>query len=266
MAVGCGAKCAKYLLFFFNFLFWLSGAAILGVGIWFKVDPSIINKFQIYESGQNDPYLSIAGWVLIGVGAFVFVVGFFGCCGAIKESKCLLGLYIFCMVLVMAAELGAGVVVWVFRDDIEAAIQKDLKKQVETEFGRGNAFDAAWNYTQMELQCCGAEKISDYYDSHYVNVTGSGKFPVSCCTLKDGATPEKPDFKDVKQCMTDGQVPATSSTVVNKDGCYDKMVDWLAEKSTILIGVACGVAGLEIFGFIFAICLCCNIDPEEKYR
>jgi hypothetical protein len=69
----------------------LSGAAILGVGIWFKVDPSIINKFQVYESGQNDPYLSIAGWVMVGVGAFVFIVGFFGCCGAIKESKCLLG-------------------------------------------------------------------------------------------------------------------------------------------------------------------------------
>lgn len=30
-------------------------------------------------------------YILIGAGGLVMLVGFFGCCGAVKESQCLLG-------------------------------------------------------------------------------------------------------------------------------------------------------------------------------
>lgn len=30
-------------------------------------------------------------YILIGAGALVMLVGFFGCCGAVRESQCLLG-------------------------------------------------------------------------------------------------------------------------------------------------------------------------------
>jgi hypothetical protein len=32
------------------------------------------------------------GYVLIGVGALVFIVGLLGCCGSVRESRLLLGL------------------------------------------------------------------------------------------------------------------------------------------------------------------------------
>jgi len=34
--------------------------------------------------------LSIFIWIIIVVGAIVLVVGFLGCCGAIRESQCML--------------------------------------------------------------------------------------------------------------------------------------------------------------------------------
>ena len=35
---GC-TKCIKYLLFVFNFVFWLAGGVILGVALWLRHDP-----------------------------------------------------------------------------------------------------------------------------------------------------------------------------------------------------------------------------------
>lgn len=37
-------------------------------------------------------YVCVGVYILIGVGALMMVVGFLGCCGAIQESPCMLGL------------------------------------------------------------------------------------------------------------------------------------------------------------------------------
>lgn len=40
---------------------------------------------------ENDyAFLQYAGIALIVIGSIVMIVGFFGCCGAIRESQCLL--------------------------------------------------------------------------------------------------------------------------------------------------------------------------------
>lgn len=37
-------------------------------------------------------YVCVGVYILIGAGALMMVVGFLGCCGAIQESPCMLGL------------------------------------------------------------------------------------------------------------------------------------------------------------------------------
>lgn len=70
----------------------LAGAVILGVGIWVKVDNSSL--LGILEKVDGAPpqlsQLANVAYVLIGIGAFLLVIGFLGCCGAIKESRCML--------------------------------------------------------------------------------------------------------------------------------------------------------------------------------
>lgn len=70
----------------------LAGAIILGVGIWVKVDNSSL--LGILEKVDDAPaqlyHLNSVGYVLIAIGAFLLVIGFLGCCGAIKESRCML--------------------------------------------------------------------------------------------------------------------------------------------------------------------------------
>lgn len=70
----------------------LAGAVILGVGIWVKVDSSSL--LGILEKVKDAPpqlsHLTSVGYLLIAVGAFLLIIGFLGCCGAVRESRCML--------------------------------------------------------------------------------------------------------------------------------------------------------------------------------
>ncbi|XP_050925386.1 CD81 antigen isoform X2 [Lates calcarifer] len=88
---GC-TKCIKYMLFFFNFIFWLAGGVILGVALWLRHDPKTSTLLELEFEGAHAPstfYIFVH--ILIAVGAVTMVVGFLGCYGAIQESQCLLG-------------------------------------------------------------------------------------------------------------------------------------------------------------------------------
>lgn len=70
----------------------LAGAAILGVGIWVKVDSgSVLNFLAKIENvpAELSRVLNV-GYLLIAIGALLLVIGFLGCCGAVRESRCML--------------------------------------------------------------------------------------------------------------------------------------------------------------------------------
>ena len=70
----------------------VAGAAILGVGIWVKVDSgSVLSLLEKIPGApaQLNQVLNV-GYLLIAVGAVLLLLGFLGCCGAVKESKCML--------------------------------------------------------------------------------------------------------------------------------------------------------------------------------
>jgi hypothetical protein len=54
------------------------------------VDPSIVRYVNLITVSAEDPHIETAAWLMIGLGVFVLLVGFLGCCGAIRESKCML--------------------------------------------------------------------------------------------------------------------------------------------------------------------------------
>ncbi|XP_013803248.1 CD9 antigen isoform X2 [Apteryx mantelli] len=91
MPVKGGTKCIKYLLFGFNFIFWLAGTAVLAIGLWLRFDSQTKSIFDL-ESNNTTFYTGV--YILIGAGALMMLVGFLGCCGALQESQCMLGLVI----------------------------------------------------------------------------------------------------------------------------------------------------------------------------
>uniref|UniRef100_A0A8C7AQ18 Tetraspanin n=1 Tax=Neovison vison TaxID=452646 RepID=A0A8C7AQ18_NEOVI len=83
-----GLRCIKYLLLGFNLLFWLAGSAVIGFGLWFRFGGTM----KDFSSEDKSPeYFYMGLYVLVGAGALMIAVGFFGCCGAMRESQCVLG-------------------------------------------------------------------------------------------------------------------------------------------------------------------------------
>uniref|UniRef100_A0A0B7AXM6 Tetraspanin n=1 Tax=Arion vulgaris TaxID=1028688 RepID=A0A0B7AXM6_9EUPU len=249
--MGFFSGCARLLLIVFNFIFWLSGAAILGVGIWILVDPNMKEYMEVIKDASKDgEFLKVAAYILIGFGAFVFLVGFCGCCGAIRSSKCLLGFYILFLVVVFAGELAAGIYVAVYKNDTNSKLDSGLTKSIQENYGV--KLTTAWDFVQTELKCCGGVNYTDYKNSTWTRENDK-VIPPSCCTLNSTGQPESYD-----NCNQ------LKPNFFYEKGCRDALEDWINDHSVIIIGVGCGIAALEIFGLICAICFCRHID-REKY-
>ena len=67
--------------------FQLAGGGVLAIGIWMKIDKTIVNYLHVVNIHESDPLIDHAGLIFIVVGVLVFVVGFVGCCGAIRNSQ-----------------------------------------------------------------------------------------------------------------------------------------------------------------------------------
>ncbi|KAM8951584.1 leukocyte surface antigen CD53 isoform 2-T2 [Lycaon pictus] len=98
-----GLKLLKYVLFFFNLLFWFCGCCILGFGIYFLIH----NNFRLLLS------LTL-GNVLVIVGSIIMVVAFLGCMGSIKENKCLLMSFFILLLIILLAEVTLAILLFVY--------------------------------------------------------------------------------------------------------------------------------------------------------
>ena len=65
----------------------MGGAALLGFGIWMKVDPTLVNYLLVVNIRGTDPLLAHAALVFMVVGGVVFITGFCGCIGALREHQ-----------------------------------------------------------------------------------------------------------------------------------------------------------------------------------
>ncbi|XP_043081233.1 CD9 antigen [Puntigrus tetrazona] len=145
-----GMKCVKYLLFMFNFIFWLIGSLVLAVGLWLRLDP---NTVSLLGKGGPDTFF-IGVYILIAAGGLVMLVGFFGCCGAVRESQCLLGLFFACLLVIFGAEVAAGVFGFLNKDEIIKEI-----KQFYDESARNNSSNTTVKSYHSILNCCGSSSV-----------------------------------------------------------------------------------------------------------
>ncbi|XP_047438078.1 tetraspanin-2a [Mugil cephalus] len=145
-----GMKCVKYLLFVFNFIFWLAGLLVLAVGLWLRLD-SDTGKLL---TGDAAPYtFYIAVYILLGAGGLMMVVGFFGCFGAVRESQCLLASFFACLLIICGAEITAGVFGFLNKEQIAEEVQKFYSSSI-ADTSDANSTAIALQYHKT-LNCCG---------------------------------------------------------------------------------------------------------------
>ncbi|XP_052066529.1 CD9 antigen-like [Mytilus californianus] len=219
MPLGSCHTCIKYLMFGFNFLFWLLGCAMLGVGIWILVD----DEFDKYTDGVDEfSLLYTAAYVVIVVGIIIMVIGFLGCCGAIRENQIMLVLFFACLFIIFCALLGIGIYMIVAKDGFRNVVSEVLKKKVKDTCD-GN--EDATNFMQViqeNFKCCGADGLTDYA-------------PTSCAH------------------------PMICEAIFDTKGCTTIFSEWIKKNFVVVAGVLFGIALILILGMVFAMILCCAV-------
>ncbi|KAJ8003107.1 hypothetical protein DPEC_G00165940 [Dallia pectoralis] len=224
-ALSGGEMCVKYLMFAFNLVFWLAGTAVLAIGLWLRFDPKTKGLFD----GTDAPPVFLTGvYILIVAGALMMVVGFLGCCGAIQESPCMLGLFFFFLIVIFAIEVAAGF--WGFSnqskvvDDITQFYKQTYKNYQDT---KQETLKETLRLIQTGLDCCGP--------------TGSAvDFDKDTCPPRDVL-----DLHITKSCPD----------------AIDEVFD---SKLHIIGGVGIVIGVIMVFGMIFSMLLCCAIRKSRE--
>ena len=131
------------------------GCVVLGIGIFALVDGAAL--VDLVDNSGTDVSVTIftsAPIILIIVSVFVIIVTFFGCCGAIKENRCMLGTY-FSIILVMFIIMIVGAVIGYSQsmDEIEKAVTKTMmdyrdKPEADGVTDKQKAITEAWDTIQ----------------------------------------------------------------------------------------------------------------------
>ncbi|XP_056115165.1 tetraspanin-1 isoform X2 [Rhinichthys klamathensis goyatoka] len=166
----------KVVMVLFNLLICLAGMCMASAGIWVTLNT---DAFMEVLPPFTDEYLSHVnvGIFSITIGAVMTLLGMLGCCGAQKESKCL---------LIMTEII------------LRAWAIPGLKEQ----YGKDQILTGLWNSTMTTLQCCGFSNYTDFTESYYYKQNGV-LYPPTCCVAPElfPCDEDNANFSNVVGCF-----------------------------------------------------------------
>ncbi|KAM7419067.1 hypothetical protein PAMA_016265 [Pampus argenteus] len=239
----CCSGFLKIMMFIFNGCIFLAGAAILGVGVWVKVDSgSLLGILENVDVPSGLSQLLNVSYMLIAVGAVLLIIGFLGCCGAMRESRCMLLTFFSIVLIIFLIEVAGAVVLLVFQglaDQLLLSLEEEVRDSIKTDFGKSESLTSLWNATMEGLKCCGYMNYTDFEDSPYTTAHGGDVYPPTCCNAT----------------ITDGICNGRKAHLSMIDGCFDKLLQLIEDNAVIVAAVALGIAALEIAAMVVSMVL-----------
>ncbi|XP_033194795.1 CD63 antigen-like isoform X2 [Bombus vosnesenskii] len=229
--MSCISDCIKYLLFIFNFIFLICGLAILTLGV--------IVHLRVSEITDHiDTNLLFPSITLIVIGSIIFIISFFGCCGAIRESHCMTITFASFLLFILIVQVAVAVYVFVVvkNSDDKIDISENYEK-IFKNYGTDKESTRVIDIVQSSLHCCGVYSSKDF-------ILHNLRIPPSCCGLAENQT--------------------CSSNDVYEVGCVPELRQAISNAGTVLGSLAIAIAGVELIGIIFALCLANSIRNAER--
>ncbi|KAF1615468.1 UNVERIFIED_CONTAM: CD63 antigen, partial [Eudyptes pachyrhynchus] len=226
MAVEGGMKCVKFLVFVFNFIFWVCGVALIAIGIYAQV---ALDKALVVSSASA----SSSPVAILVLGVIIFFISFFGCCGAWKESYCMVTTFAVLLSIIFLVEIAAAIAGYVFKDKVGMRWPWGGEGRAS---GARPPPDPLGVPPPPQFACCGANNYTDWSTIERFKVNDT--VPRSCCRVN----------------TTFCNVHPSPATVYEK-GCLQGIEAWMKKNILTVAAVALGIAFFEILGIIFACCL-----------
>ncbi|XP_077452867.1 tetraspanin-18B-like [Stigmatopora argus] len=225
-------SCIKYLMLIFNTSFVVAGCLLVGLGLLGMLGTSTLGAVVNLHQG-----LKLAIYFVLGVGASLFLLGFLGCCGTLRENRCLLLFFLLLIFFVFLAELGAAG--WTLSTQRESLTVDELAKQMKHKFksDEKDPYSKAWTTLMFKYDCCGIKGMQDFQGNSHV---APHKVPLSCCiTMETEAT----------ECRQ-GQ-----SSKIHQEGCYQKIYETVEPYMYIGLAFCILILTFELLAMSVAMCL-----------
>uniref|UniRef100_A0A8C7C9W9 Tetraspanin n=1 Tax=Neovison vison TaxID=452646 RepID=A0A8C7C9W9_NEOVI len=224
----------KYLLFFFNMLFWVISMVMVAVGVYARL---MKHAEAALACLAVDPAI-----LLIVVGVLMFLLTFCGCIGSLRENICLL-------------QTARGKVSEIINNAI-VHYRDDLDLQNLIDFG------------QKKFSCCGGISYRDWSQNMYFNCSEDNpsrercSVPYSCCL----PTPNQAVINTMCGQGMQALDYLEASNVIYTNGCIDKLVNWIHSNLFLLGGVALGLAIPQLVGILLSQILVNQIKDQIKLQ
>ncbi|KAL7832674.1 hypothetical protein SRHO_G00296920 [Serrasalmus rhombeus] len=220
----------------------VGGLALTAVGIWLNVaGDSRLQFLGIFD--LNILHGVNFGYFFIAIGGVMALLGFLGCCGAKKESKCLLIMFFSIILVIFISELATAAITVAYSSLLENVLNAWSTPVLKEQYGKDKVVTDMWNVTMTKLHCCGYNNYTDFNNSYYYEENGD-IYPPNCCEdpeiLCDAENARQSDIK----------------------GCYDLINLTIKKKFYIVGGVAAGVCGVELAAMAVCMCLFCYLDKQ----
>ncbi|XP_068206825.1 tetraspanin-3-like [Palaemon carinicauda] len=238
--MGC---CNKFSLFVVNFL-------VFGIGVAVVVLASlVISKDEAYGSLLQQGVFSLPIIILIA-GLLILIIGFLGCCGALKENSCMLKTYAGIVLLFLVAEIILGILILVYTNQAETIIKQGMTEIYEQYDNGDKALKESLDHAQHDLKCCGVNNYTDWSSLPYGEKTGN--VADGCC-----------------QVMSEGcgvgvlnQPQSVIEDTIYTEGCYMAIKDDI-QGVAIGLGVVC--IALALLQLLSISCACGIANKSSHY-
>ncbi|XP_014818756.1 PREDICTED: tetraspanin-8 [Calidris pugnax] len=236
------SRCMKYSMFIFNFFFWVCGVLILGISVWIRVSEAAQEEVDIDHS------LFLGADLLIAVGAIIMVLGFLGCCGAIKESRCMLLLFFIGLLLILLLQVTGGILGAMYKPQVETSLNKTLLQTVhllQNSTKEAEAFQEKFHEFEKRHKCCGVLIGPADWGQNFNKPVGNSK--ACACEIEN---------PPADLCITN------VDRSIYKMPCREVVMEYINGHLLIIIGIAFGLVIIEILGLGFSMSLFCQIKRK----
>jgi CD63 antigen len=246
--MACCGSMFKFFVFLFNFIFFLAGVSIIGIGSYMAI--KMKDYFDFLSLSDLAPGVGVSSYVFIGVGLLIAIISFLGCWGACTDNKCMMGTFATIMAIILIAEIGVAITILIYKGKAQGIVEDAMTKGLQN-YGKNETEGVTRTLDKIQEQftCCGIKKPDDWLTTPF----GAGpafNAPDSCCVA--GETQGCGAGKLV-QPFTD----------LNSDGCLTKFYDFVENNAFLVGGVGIGIIIIQLISVIAGCCLAKRMGKEE---
>ncbi|NXR53560.1 TSN8 protein, partial [Hippolais icterina] len=220
------SRCMKYSMFIFNFFFWVCGCIILGFSIWIRVG----RTQQVNACSPTSTIVSAGVNLLIAVGAIIMILGFLGCCGALKESRCMLMLFFIALLLILILQITGGILGAVYKPQVEEAFNLTLSASVnalQSTTGEYKEYQEEFQKLERKEKCCGLLNGPEDWGENFNKPSSN-----ACqCELEKPSSDLCTKYQD---------------SYIYKKPCGEVIMQQIKDNLVIIMGIAFGLAVVEV--------------------